>query len=141
MDGRLRIAKSIFPKLKEEYKKFILNPEAKLREINGLSVLPIFEDELPIDVFGKKIEVRFKLVFQGELEALGQITTFLLKMERDTFISETEIHSVWIDQLGNIRNESTSYSASNVSEPGALINFVNTSLSKLLQSCEFSITK
>ncbi|KGJ87992.1 hypothetical protein [Colwellia psychrerythraea] len=135
-DYKVDRASNDYPKFESQFNEFLSNPEHKLSEIKGVSVLPSDSHNLRIEALGKEIEIRLGLVLNGESN-LGQVTAYLIKSRDDVFISEKPILALWLDVLGNVKTETPeSAGFTSVKDANSLINFIYDTLNKLLESDE-----
>jgi hypothetical protein len=138
MNYRLSLASKSYDDLKAQFVKFISNPEAKLSKISSLQVHPSEGHVLVIEAFGKLLEFRFSLVFQSDIEVLGQTTVFYIQNPDNYLRTETPLASIWFDSLGNVKDTPTSFSNHTTSDERSLFVFVNTILRAFLNTPEFS---
>tara|TARA_B100001059_G_C17761061_1_gene542857 strand:- start:76 stop:507 length:432 start_codon:yes stop_codon:yes gene_type:complete len=138
MNNRLSLASKSYDDLKEQFVKFISNPEAKLSKISSLQVHPSEGHILLIEAFGRLLEFRFSLVFQSDIEVLGQSTVFYIQNPDNYLRTETPVASIWFDSLGNVKDTPTSFSSHTTSDERSLFLFVNTTLGSFLNTQEFS---
>jgi len=136
-EQKVKYALDTFSKLQENFQGLISNPEHKLNLIRGVDVAPSDQDNLRLEVLGKEIEIRFKIVFLEEFVALGQISSFLINNSSEEENSETSLLSIWFDHLGNIKSpEPTSSGFSHVNDESALSKFVVDTIEQLINSSE-----
>lgn len=135
-DCKVERALNNFSKFEDKFNELICNPEHKLAQMKGVTVLPSHAQDLRIEALGKEIEIRLNIISAGDT-LLGQVTAYLIKSRDDEFISEKPLSAIWLDHLGNVKTPKPSSSGfTSTKDSNSLINFIFFTLSKILDSEE-----
>ncbi|MCY9870354.1 hypothetical protein [Vibrio barjaei] len=131
-------AQAHYKVLLENFHLFVDNPSAKLN-INSLNYTFCKQRNiLSIRPFNTLIEIRFSIVFDDKHRTLGEANFIKVDNDNNALRKENLIDQIWFDSKGDIYHVlGEEISHSNLSDDDAFLNWINTSLERLLHEQQF----